>query len=100
MEKKRINKSIFADAVRQSFKKLSPRIQVKNPVMLVVYLGAILTTAFYVLSFLGIKDEKAGYTLTISLILGSPYYLLTSRNPLRRDGGGHRQPACEVQEKM
>lgn len=69
MEKKRINKSVFADAVKQSFIKLSPRIQVKNPVMLVVYLGAILTTAFYVLSFLGIKDERAGYTLAIALIL-------------------------------
>lgn len=62
-------KSIFADAIRQSFKKLSPRVQVKNPVMLVVYLGAIMTSGFYVLSFFGISDESAGYTLSISLIL-------------------------------
>nr|WP_197029701.1 potassium-transporting ATPase subunit KdpB [Clostridium sp. 12(A)] len=62
-------KSIFADAIRQSFKKLSPRVQVKNPVMLVVYLGAIMTSGFYVLSFFGISDERAGYTLSISLIL-------------------------------
>ena len=69
MEMKDSKKSIFADAIRQSFKKLSPRVQVKNPVMLVVYLGAIMTSGFYVLSFFGISDERAGYTLSISLIL-------------------------------
>ncbi len=69
MKKKSTNKGILADALRQSFKKLSPRIQVKNPVMLVVYIGAILTTALYFLSFAGIRDENAGYVLTIALIL-------------------------------
>ena len=66
---KSINKGIFADALRQSFAKLSPRVQVRNPVMLVVYAGAILTTALYLLAFAGIRDEGAGYTLAIALIL-------------------------------
>ncbi|HMM30134.1 MAG TPA: potassium-transporting ATPase subunit KdpB [Clostridia bacterium] len=69
MEKKSVDKSIFMDALKQSFLKLSPRVQVRNPVMLVVYIGAILTTALYFLSFAGLKDENAGYTLAISLIL-------------------------------
>ncbi|MHB8074062.1 potassium-transporting ATPase subunit KdpB [Desulfosporosinus fructosivorans] len=69
MLEKSFNKSIFKDAIRQSFIKLAPRVQVKNPVMLVVYIGAILTAALYVLSFTGIKDENSGYILTISLIL-------------------------------
>ncbi|HWR18001.1 MAG TPA: potassium-transporting ATPase subunit B, partial [Clostridia bacterium] len=69
MEKKSINKSIFSDALKQSFVKLAPRVQVRNPVMLVVYIGAFLTAALYVLSFAGLKDESAGYTLAISLIL-------------------------------
>lgn len=69
MKEKSVNKSIFRDAIRQSFAKLAPGVQVKNPVMLVVYIGAILTTALYILSFTGIKDENSGYTLTISLIL-------------------------------
>ncbi len=64
-----LNKNIFSDAIKQSFLKLSPRVQVKNPVMLVVYIGAIFTTALYLLNFIGIKDEAAGYTLTIALIL-------------------------------
>ncbi len=69
MEKKSVNKNIFTDALKQSFVKLAPRIQVKNPVMLVVYIGAILTTVLYLLSFAGIKDESSSYILAISLIL-------------------------------
>lgn len=37
-------KNIYRWAVGQSFKKLDPRQQIKNPVMFVVYLGAIFTT--------------------------------------------------------
>lgn len=37
-------KKIYQWAAGQSFKKLDPRQQIKNPVMFVVYLGAILTT--------------------------------------------------------
>ncbi|WP_242211647.1 potassium-transporting ATPase subunit KdpB [Listeria monocytogenes] len=53
----------------QSTKKLSPKLQVKNPVMLLVYVGAILATSLYFLGFFGISDEKSGYTLAIALIL-------------------------------
>ncbi len=60
---------IWADSIRQSFIKLSPSVQLKNPVMFVVYIGAVLTTVLYALSFFGIRDENAGYTLAIALIL-------------------------------
>lgn len=69
MKEKSVNKDILLDSIRQSFVKLSPRLQIKNPVMLVVYIGAILTTSLYMLSFTGVKDESSGYTLAISLIL-------------------------------
>jgi K+-transporting ATPase ATPase B chain len=69
MNEKELNKNIFKDAIKQSFIKLSPKVQIKNPVMLVVYLGAIFTSALYLLAFAGIKDENAGYTLSIALIL-------------------------------
>jgi K+-transporting ATPase ATPase B chain len=69
MEKKSVNQGIFTDALKQSFIKLAPRVQVKNPVMLVVYIGAILTTVLYFLSLTGIKDENSGYILAITLIL-------------------------------
>ncbi|ECX6918807.1 potassium-transporting ATPase subunit KdpB [Listeria monocytogenes] len=64
-----MEKGIWKDALIQSTKKLSPKLQVKNPVMLLVYVGAILATSLYFLGFFGILDEKSGYTLAIALIL-------------------------------
>lgn len=69
MKKKSFDKDILADALGQSVKKLSPAVQIKNPVMLVVYLGAILTTTLYVLSFFGIMDAAPSYTLAIAFVL-------------------------------
>ncbi len=69
MKEKAIKKGVMADALRQSFIKLAPRVQVKNPVMFMVYVGAMLTTALYFLAFAGIRDESAGYTLAIAFIL-------------------------------
>lgn len=69
MENNAVSKDILLDAVKQSFKKLSPKIQVRNPVMLVVYLGAIFTTILFFLSLMGTKDETSGYTFIITLIL-------------------------------
>lgn len=69
MKKDKFKKSIMGDAVRQSFVKLAPRVQIKNPVMFVVYIGAILTTSLFFLSFAGIRDENAIYTISIALIL-------------------------------
>ncbi|MDF08449.1 K(+)-transporting ATPase subunit B [Listeria monocytogenes] len=64
-----MEKGIWKDALIQSTKKLSPKLQVKNPVMLLVYVGAILATSLYFLGFFGISDEKSGYTLAVALIL-------------------------------
>jgi K+-transporting ATPase ATPase B chain len=69
MKKNNSKSKIYLDAVRQSFKKLSLKIQIKNPVMFVVYIGAIMTTALWLLSFAGIRDENAGYTFAIAIIL-------------------------------
>nr|WP_320024457.1 potassium-transporting ATPase subunit KdpB [uncultured Acetobacterium sp.] len=69
MKENDLNKNIFIDAIQQSFVKLSPRVQIKNPVMFVVYIGAIMTTMLFFLNFAAIKDENAGYTLAIALIL-------------------------------
>lgn len=61
--------SILGDALIQSFKKLSPRVQFKNPVMFVVYIGAIFVTVLYFLGFAGLREEAPWYVLTIALIL-------------------------------
>lgn len=71
------NKSSFADkaimgrAVKDAFKKLAPRDQVKNPVMFLVYLSAILTTFLFLLSLAGVSDGlvSSGFILAIAVIL-------------------------------
>jgi K+-transporting ATPase ATPase B chain len=41
-------KAIVRDAIGDSFRKLSPRVQARNPVMLVVLVGSVLTTILFV----------------------------------------------------
>ncbi len=64
-----INKKILGDSLKQSVIKLNPKTQIKNPVMFVVYLGAIFTTVLFFLSLGGIKDASSFYILAVSLIL-------------------------------
>lgn len=63
------DKNMVKRAVKDSFIKLNPRTQVKNPVMFLVFFAAILTTSLWVLSFFGIKDAPSGYILAIAVIL-------------------------------
>lgn len=68
-------KSAFADkkmlgrAIKDSFIKLNPKTQVHNPVMLLVYISAILTSGLWIVSLFGLKDASSGYTLAIAVIL-------------------------------
>jgi len=68
-------KSAFADrkmlgrAMKDSFVKLSPKTQAKNPVMFLVFVSAILTSILWVVSLFGLKDAPSGYTLAIAIIL-------------------------------
>ena len=63
------DKKMVGRAIKDSFTKLNPRIQVKNPVMLLVYISAILTTGLWILSLFGLKDAAPGYILAIAVIL-------------------------------
>lgn len=56
-------------AVRDAFAKLNPREQAKNPVMLMVYLSAILTLGLFVLALFGITDSHPAFVLAISAVL-------------------------------
>jgi len=60
-------------AIRESFVKLDPRVQWRNPVMFVVYVGSIITSLLAVQAFVG-KGEMAGesparFVLAITLWL-------------------------------
>jgi len=63
------NLSIIQMAIRDSFLKLSPRHQIRNPVMFTVYIGALLTSGLYIQSFFGISDAPAIFILNITLWL-------------------------------
>ena len=63
------DKKMFARAVKDSFIKLNPRMQASNPVMFLVFVSAILTSALWAVSLFGIKDAPSGYTLAIAIIL-------------------------------
>lgn len=63
------NKKIVSSAVRDAFRKLSPRTQMRNPVMLIVYIGAIMTTWFTVRDFVQGNEQSTFFTLQITLWL-------------------------------
>src|ERR1700729_2046582 len=56
-------------AVADAFRKLDPRIQWRNPVMFVVYLGSILTTVLWVQSLGGHGEAPGWFILNIAIWL-------------------------------
>src|SRR3989441_6761714 len=52
--------TILKQAIVDSFRKLTPRRQVRNPVMFVVYVGSILTTLLWAQAVVG-KGEAPGW---------------------------------------
>ena len=63
------DKKMVLQAIRDAFRKLDPRIQAQNPVMLLVYISAALTTLLFVFSLFQIQDASTGYTLAIAVVL-------------------------------
>ncbi|WP_146648878.1 potassium-transporting ATPase subunit KdpB [Labilithrix luteola] len=60
---------IVKRAIVESFKKLDPRHQFKNPVMFVVEVGSVLTTALFFQALVGKGEAPTGFILAISLWL-------------------------------
>src|SRR5580658_4630642 len=54
------DRKLLGPAVADAFAKLNPRVQWRNPVMFVVFIGAILTTVLGVQAFVG-KGEAPGW---------------------------------------
>jgi K+-transporting ATPase ATPase B chain len=63
------DRNILRGAILDSFRKLDPRHQVRNPVMFVVLVGSLLTTALGVQALFGAGEAPAGFILHISLWL-------------------------------
>jgi potassium-transporting ATPase ATP-binding subunit len=67
-------RDILVPATVDSFKKLDPRVQIRNPVMFVVEIGALITTVAWFIQLSGGKplgggDEPSWFTFTVSLWL-------------------------------
>src|ERR1700727_1459339 len=58
--------ALLGPAVADSFRKLSPMVQVRNPVMFVVYIGSILTTVLFVQALRGQGEASPWFILGIS----------------------------------
>src|SRR5271163_2757413 len=63
------DRAIVGRAVIDSFRKLDPRHQVRNPVMFVVEVGSLFTTALFVQALVGKGEAPAGFILAVSLWL-------------------------------
>jgi K+-transporting ATPase ATPase B chain len=62
-------RAIIGRAVGDSFRKLNPRHQVKNPVMFVVLIGSILTTLLCIQAAVGTGEAPVWFILSVSLWL-------------------------------
>ncbi|HWZ73577.1 MAG TPA: potassium-transporting ATPase subunit KdpB [Casimicrobiaceae bacterium] len=64
-----VNRDLMKTALIDSFRRLTPRYQWRNPVMFVVYIGSILTTILWVQALGGKGEAPAGFILAVTLWL-------------------------------
>lgn len=65
------SRKMLGAALKETFLKLKPNLQIKNPVMFLVYVSAIATTILFILSLFGISDRivSSGFIFTVAVIL-------------------------------
>jgi K+-transporting ATPase ATPase B chain len=63
------DRKLLGPALLESLKKLDPRIQWRNPVMFVVYLGTVVTAALYGQALAGRGEAPAGFILAVTVWL-------------------------------
>jgi len=64
-----LSRGLLKTALIDSFRRLTPRYQWRNPVMFVVYIGSILTTILWFQALGGKGEAPAGFILAVSLWL-------------------------------
>src|SRR5260370_26610236 len=63
------SRELVLAAIRDSFPKLDPRLQVKNPVMFIVELGSVITTGIFVLDLARGNTANLWFVAAISIWL-------------------------------
>jgi len=66
---KLLDSTLVIPAIAESFYKLNPRVQLRSPVMFVVYVGSIITTMLYIQSLSGQGEAGSGFILATSVWL-------------------------------
>ena len=110
------DKKMVMRAIKDSFIKLKPKTQAGNPVMLLVYISAVLTTVLWLISLIaGIGDADTGYTGAIAIILwftvlfanfaeaiaeGRGKAQADSLRKAKKDVEAHKIPAPDKKEKI
>lgn len=69
MSRTSFNKEILAEAIRDAFRKLSPKVQMRNPVMFIVFIGAIFTSGLLLRDIVSGSITKFTFCLQIILWL-------------------------------
>ena len=64
-----LDPALLKPAIPASFAKLSPRVQWRNPVMFVVYVGSILTTLLGLQALQALGEAPAGFIFALALWL-------------------------------
>jgi potassium-transporting ATPase ATP-binding subunit len=64
-----LSRGLLKTALIDSFRRMTPRYQWRNPVMFVVYIGAILTTILWFQALGGKGEAAAGFILAVTLWL-------------------------------
>jgi potassium-transporting ATPase ATP-binding subunit len=63
------DRSLIRPAIADAFRKLDPRVQWRNPVMFVVYIGSILTTALWFQALAGHGEAPGWFILNVAIWL-------------------------------
>ncbi len=64
-----ISRDLVFGSLAGAFTKLDPRLQIKNPVMFAVFVGAILTALLWIGSLFGVSDAPSGFIFSVSIWL-------------------------------
>ena len=109
------NKKMVMRAIKDAFMKLAPKTQIKNPVMFLVFVSAVMTTVLFIAALFGIKDAAWGYILGIAVILwftvlfanfaeaiaeGRGKAQADSLRAAKRDVEAHKIPSLDQKEQI
>src|ERR1700693_3809832 len=84
-------RKLLGPALVETFKKLDPRIQARNPVMFVVYVGTIATALLLARALAGHGEAPTGFILAITVWLA--FTVLFAHFPEALGGGRRRTSA-------